>query len=268
MQDLCCIELFSGTAGLTAALKQRGFLKSFGVDSARAKRPKSTVLRLNLLTKSAQDLVMQWLSNPAIFFLHAGPPCGTASRAREIRLSKFCRGPPPLRSRAHPDGIPGLAGAKWARLQSANLLYSFTAKVIKECLKKNIPFTIESPSRSRFWDTSFWQLVVDEYGDSLYIVDFQSCAFGGQRPKWTRLVSNRFEFTVLAKECPGNNAHLPWGYAPAGSAHTFSTAEEAEYPTGLCKAMSQVVLQLAQRAGHAAPASQHIIAPPAHSAAA
>ena len=142
------------------------------------------------------------------------------------------------------------AGSKWARVQSANALYRFTKKVVLACILRNIPFTVENPSRSRFWDTSFWKAVEAAHGDQLYIIDFQSCAFGGKRPKWTRLVSNRSKFLVLAKECPGDHQHLPWGFAAETSPHVFSTAEEAEYPRGLCQQMAQVVRSLALQQGY------------------
>ena len=204
-----------------------------GLDSSKISHPKAAILKLNLLQPNAQELIWQWLSNPMCFFVHAGPPCGTASRAREIRLSRFRRGPIPLRSRMYPDGVPGLAGLKFARVQSANSLYRFTIQVLQFCIEKDLPFTVENPTRSRLWDTSFWTAFSQQHGHALYVVDFQSCAYGGKRPKWTRLVSNRSDFLSLARPCPGDHIHLPWGFAPAGSAHTFSTAEEAEYPHGL-----------------------------------
>ena len=203
------MELFCGSAGLSAALKKAGFSKSFGVDSSKPKHPKAAILKLNLLQPKAQELVLQWLSNPMFFFLHAGPPCGTASRAREIRLSKFRRDPIPLRSRTYPDGVPGLAGLKWARVQSANSLYRFTVKILQFCDARGIPFTIENPTRSRLWDTSFWTTFEQQHGHAFYVVDFQSCAYGGRRPKWTRLVSNSPKFLTLARTCPGDHVHLP-----------------------------------------------------------
>lgn len=41
-------------------------------------------------------------------YVHFAPPCGTASRAREIRR-KGCD-PKPLRSDEEPDGLPHLTG--------------------------------------------------------------------------------------------------------------------------------------------------------------
>ena len=40
-----------------------------------------------------------------------------------------------------------------------------------------------------------------------------------------------------------------WGFAAPGSEDTFSTAEEAEYPRGLCQTMAKVVLGLAEQDG-------------------
>ena len=146
----------------------------------------------------------------------------------------------------YPDGVPGLAGLKFARVQSANSLYRFTIQVLQFCIEKDLPFTVENPTRSRLWDTSFWTAFSQQHGHALYVVDFQSCAYGGKRPKWTRLVSNSSEFLSLARTCPGDHVHLPWGFAPAGSAHTLSTAEEAEYPHGLCNPKDVAGVQLGE----------------------
>lgn len=119
------IELFCGSAGLTATM--RTLMPScFGVDH-NVVRPKSRVIQLNLLDETNQKLVEQWAKHPNCLWLHFGVPCGTASRAREIRLNRYQRRPPPLRDGRHPDGFPAsrLSAKNLLRVRSANRLYRF-----------------------------------------------------------------------------------------------------------------------------------------------
>ena len=125
-------------------------------------------------------------------------------------------------------------------MAAANVLCQFSADAVKYCLKQNIPFTIENPSGSLFWLTSFWAQVPT---DDLAVVDFQACAFGGKRPKWTRIVSNMPNVLSLYRLCLGCQDHAPWGRNQDGS---WATAAEAAYPHGLATALAQVFLQKLQ----------------------
>ncbi len=98
------IELFCGSAGLTACMRTL-MPSSFVVDHSVI-HPKARVIQLNLLDEANQKLVEEWVRHPNCLWLHFGVPCGTASRAREIRLNRFVHGPPPLRDQRFPDGLP------------------------------------------------------------------------------------------------------------------------------------------------------------------
>ena len=201
------LELFAGSARLTSAILQQGAM-AYGVDHVRYKHAVGPVLELDLAKPTHQQLVMQWLSTGKVAAVHLGPPCGTASRA--------------------------------ARVAAANVLYQFSADVINFCLQHDMPFAIENPSSSLFWLTSFWEQVPT---DNLTVVDFQACAFGGKRPKWTRIVSNMAAMPSLCRLCPGCQDHAPWGRNQDGS---WATASEAAYPHGLATALAQVFLQRLQ----------------------
>lgn len=108
IHTLFCLEIFSGSAGLTAALKRQQFSASFGLDAFVTKRLKAPVIKIDLNKADGQNLLWQVLKHPLLAFVHMGPPCGTASRARNIPLSKDAHGPPPLRSAEFPDGLPSL----------------------------------------------------------------------------------------------------------------------------------------------------------------
>ncbi len=86
-EDLYAVELFCGTAGLTAVMRTV-VPSSFGVDH-QVTKPRSKVIKLDLSDANAQKLVLQWVCDPRCIWVHVGVPCGTSSRAREVRMSKM-----------------------------------------------------------------------------------------------------------------------------------------------------------------------------------
>ena len=127
--------------------------QSVAVDHVPAKR--WHVLQLDLREPGAQQLLLSTLRCllPALVVL--APPCGTASRARDIpAYSNGKRIAHPLRSGQHPDGLPSLQGHDLARVTSANSLYAFAAAVAGMCSQHGVPWLIENPARSYMWDTS------------------------------------------------------------------------------------------------------------------
>ena len=93
-----CLELSSGTAGLTRAAQQY-LPDSFGIDHI-VKQPKARVISLDLDDEHNQALVRGWIGSPQCFCVHFGIPCGTLLsrscdsalwfRKRTRVLSRFC----------------------------------------------------------------------------------------------------------------------------------------------------------------------------------
>ena len=110
LEDCLIVEIFAGSSRATAALKQLGLKSSFGVDKARSKNAMSTVVIADLTTPEGEELLMSWLNMPNVVGIFLAPPCGSASRARQIPLTrKFGskrNGPRPLRTDQFPNGIP------------------------------------------------------------------------------------------------------------------------------------------------------------------
>ena len=127
------MSFFAGSAGLTASLRALGLRQSFGVDHHIPKAVRGPVLTLDLTVQTNVDILFEWLRSPMLVYVHMGPPCGTASRAREIRMSKTSHGPPPLRSMQYPDGLPHLTGLNKTRVGQANRLYALVALVWRLC---------------------------------------------------------------------------------------------------------------------------------------
>ena len=142
---------------------------------------KGPVSKIDLTKQEGQDTVLGWLKSNKVDAVMLAPPCGTASRAREIpiaakhRLKKKAQ-PQPLRSDRFPMGLPTLRGVAKLKVQAANRLYKFASKVIKICVEKDIPVICENPRRSIMWLTDF-------FTDLAEICRFQhvhSCMYGAR----------------------------------------------------------------------------------------
>ena len=226
------IEICSGTGGLTAQLRLHGLPGSFGVDHIVKAGCKAPICKLNLEKEDNIALVLEWVRHHKCKYVHLGVPCGTASRAREIPLPG---GPYPLRSPEHPDGLPNLSQRDQERVHKANLVYAAACRIILACHASGTAWTLENPTNSLFWLTSFWRCVMKQT-DPWYAT-FHSCMYGGARAKSTTLAGSMAKLTTLSVDCDKQHKHLPWGKTSTG----FATAEETEYPLGLCLALAQVV---------------------------
>ena len=232
--DLLFIEVFSGTGGLTAAIRHIGLAHSIGVDAHVTKRVKSPVIRLDLTSEHGLALLWRILQQDNVAAVHLGPPCGTSSRARDI-CRRFGSDPKPLRSVVHPDGLPWLQGLDSKRVTLANTLYDITGQIFAWCCDNGILCTIENPVRSHMWRTS--HLSRHLHGRSGVVeVCFHTCMFQAQRKKRTKLLCNHKAFDVLAIDCDDNHQHLPWGLA----GDQWATAQETEYPHKFCQAYAKV----------------------------
>ena len=242
------IEIFCGSARVTASLKELGLSECFGVDHD-IKKAVSTAKRLDLTLKSDQELLLHWLKSPLIVGIFIAPPCGTCSMARYIKLrdasGKPLPGPIPLRSQQFPEGIPGLEGRNRARVSAANRLYDFVSTVILQALTLKIIIVVENPRSSLFWLTRFWKVVAKHFTYTAH----QACSYGGDRPKWTVLASNHKAFHSINLSCPGVSAshvHKPWGLVHTQQGTHFSTSEETAYPRDLARVIARsfaIILQ-------------------------
>ena len=177
------MEIFAGSSRVTASLKQLGLKSSFGVDKVRSKNAMSTVIIADLTTPEGEELLMSWLSMPNVVGIFLAPPCGSASRARQIPLKRKFGGkrdgPRPLRTDQFPNGIPNLNPSELSRVSLANQLYHLTAKLVKWAVEFGVIFVVENPQFSLFWATTFWTEVAHL---AMYSV-FHSCQYGGLRKK-------------------------------------------------------------------------------------
>ena len=117
-----------GTAGVCAQFKKRGG-RALGIDHhLKRTRLKAAAVKLDLTQPWVQNLIEREVELGRVHAIHLGPPCGTASRARNIPVkrklrSKGAPNPKPLRSSKFPLGFPWLKGVNKAKVAAANCLY-------------------------------------------------------------------------------------------------------------------------------------------------
>eukprot|EP00438_Fugacium_kawagutii_P013115 Skav209586 [mRNA] locus=scaffold1607:39438:42899:+ [translate_table: standard] len=179
----------------------------------------------------------------SLFISHWGPECKTfsAARGRPIRTTsgRWINGPPALRSRKHPWGLPNLKQSDQVHVRRGNGMAKRALQGMREALHQERYGTLEHPWNSHLWWTDEAEELQNLPG--VFVTCFSHCCFGGHREKWTRLVHNvPFLHTMLHKEwCDGHDDLLPYEVHDEDGDLRFDTAEEAEYPWLLCRAWSQ-----------------------------
>ena len=195
-------------------------------------RLKSAAVKLDLTESWVQAMILDEIASGRVDGVHLGPPCGTSSKARNIPIKKKLKrqgvpSPKPLRSSRRPDGLPNLKGVNKERVASANLLYSFCRSVIEACERYNVLFTVENPTNSFMWETSFFRHLVDNH----FFSDVDACEYGSEHKKSTGFLSNFFP-TRLQLKCSGSHVHKPWTIKRSELGKwEFDTAKAAEYHT-------------------------------------
>ena len=236
------IEGICGCGMLSAELAKAGF-SALGVDSRFNKdTPICKTLTLALASPHGQETFARVCSDRRVVYVHLAPPCGTASKVREIRR-RIGPDPKPLGSSAHPNGLPQLAGLDLVKVQAANALYDISARICHELSERNIAWSIENPSGSYMWETTpFVALRANlQTKGKLKEVQFHACMHGGRRDKRTTWWYADCNLSSLAATCDKSHAHLPWGTQSNGSHMTFATAEERRYPKLLCERVAQII---------------------------
>ncbi|CAE7233964.1 unnamed protein product [Symbiodinium natans] len=231
------LELFSGSGRVTAALRALGF-EAVAIDKVKSVGCAAPPWVLDVSTPDGLAQLLQLVQNPRVLGLFAAPACGTCSLARGIPCwdsqGNPVPVPRPLRSDRHPDGMPDLPPGDARRVRLANESYLALRQAVRLGVQRGILIAVENPRSSLFWKTSFWRDVAHAFR----YVDHQACAYGGDRPKFTRIAYTHPSFESLCKLCPGCPAHASWGVDPAAP-NGFATSRETAYPRPLAHAIAQ-----------------------------
>ena len=139
------IEACCGSALLSSCVSRSGF-DVLAIDFHGNKhRPFVHVVELDLRKRSTGSFLEHLARSRRPFHFHAAPPCGTASRARDVPLADDQHGPPPLRSEEYPMGFPWLTGFWKDKVESANSIYIHLAAFCFWLNLLQIGWSIENP---------------------------------------------------------------------------------------------------------------------------
>ncbi|CAK0898424.1 unnamed protein product, partial [Prorocentrum cordatum] len=172
-----------------------------------------------------------------------GPPCSTWSRARYNRRRP---GPPPVRSRRCPWGLPGLRAWEAARVAESNTLTLNLLALCEACGQSDGAFLIEHPEDPGqapyppIWNTTEMQDFETRRSSQRARLD--QCMLGGRTKKPTCLSGALQGLKDLDElRCDGPHAHeTAEGKLADG---TFRTSPLAQYPEGMCEALGALIVQ-------------------------
>ena len=237
------IELCAGCGQLSASFRDLGYQILPFDHSHNRHHTRVTVYELDLTGPDAYNILHDIILNCNVVYIHAAPPCGTASRARNRPISAELRmqgapQPPPLRSSAFPLGLPNLSTINRTKVDAANAIYELVVKIVRLCIARNLPFSVENPDSSFFWELPFWSNV-SECG--FEDVVFSGCMHGGDRDRLCKWRASKNLLNELSVRCDGKHQHKPWSMSKVAGKWNFATAEEAEYPKVLTDKVALLV---------------------------
>ena len=250
------LEIFAGQAGITEAVQLMGVPALPPVDVVVSDLVSEAA---DVLDLAVWETIMAIIAARLVFLLHCGTPCNTFTAAR-----KDDGGPPPLRSRDAPLGLPGLSWQNQALVFMGNLFLIRTCEACTLVFNLGGNFTIENPLLSLMWATTMMDQLVHD--TRALAVDFDQCAFGAPSKKPTRLLCSAEHFEVLQVLCPGGHVHESLRgkvFDPLQGKLVFKTKAAQVYPWALCAAFASVAHDLWQDPLHALQPSLQLTTPPA-----
>ncbi|CAE7624913.1 unnamed protein product [Symbiodinium sp. CCMP2592] len=239
LDSLMFLDVFCGSGGLCAALRQLGMKLSVGLDRHAQRGCKCPVVSLDLTKPGSRAILLDLLRQPHVVACHLSPPVTTSC----VGLA----GPRPsgLRNAAHPEGLPGLQGADLDLVNGANALFAMCAEVWHFCWSHGVFCSIAHPSRSIMWLTASLRSC---QSSPFLSTSLHQCMFGSYRRKATRLLHTVPFLQKLGVTCDGAHAHEPWR-SPASN-----RAKDAGLPPMLCKSFAQALVDQLLACGARGPA--------------
>ena len=183
------LDLFGGTAGVTAAIRKLGY----GCICFELTRGQ----QYDLTCRAVLKLVKGWISSGVVIGASVATPCSTFSRAR--------RGKPAVpdsgrivRSRSHPWGILSLSPKERIAVDLGNATARASIQIIKNLTHHGLPVILENPINSQL----FYVLQNLLRRKDCTCISTDQCQFGARWRKRTRLCCwNIHDPASLARLC-------------------------------------------------------------------
>ena len=232
------LELCAGSAALSACFREQGW-EVLPIDHSKNRfHPLARVCNLDLALDSTWEYLFYVLDIFPVAFIHAAPPCGTCSRARQIR--NHPSDPPVLRTEAHPMGLPQLTGVNLEKVRLANTLYDKLVRFLVVATKRKILWSVENPKNSLLWEIPFF---AELYVDAEFVY-FDACCYGGERLTAKAILTTCRALFSLAQKCQGRHPRKPFGKIALPNGRNYWAAkDEAQYPRPLCMQIVSLVSQ-------------------------
>ena len=204
--DRVFLELFAGSARLTATMRAEGFrmLPPMEIKDNPV---------INLASRAVQKEVLDWVRCGRLWYVRLGTPCSAWSVARS-RIRNSTRA---------------------ARLDAVSVDFAiFTAELMRECARCGV-HSLEKPASSRLFSFEPVASLVN-LPDARYVT-LHLCGSGGSVKKPTTLFTNADCLDELAIGCDGSHRHgLLAGPLKAGA---------GAYSFGLCRAWTAALARAA-----------------------
>ncbi|CAE7233215.1 unnamed protein product [Symbiodinium sp. CCMP2592] len=240
LDNLMFLDVFCGTGGLCASIRQLGMKLSVGLDRHAQRGCKCPVVSLDLTKPGSRAILHDLLKQPNVVACHLSPPVTTSCASLHGPRSGG------FRNAAHPEGLPGLQGIDLELVQGANTLFAMCAEVWHFCWSHGVFCSIAHPSRSIMWLSASLRSC---QSTPFLSTSLHQCMFGSYRRKATRLLHTVPYLQKLGVTCDGDHDHEPWR-SPAQN-----RLKDAGLPPLLCKTFAQALVDQLLACGALAPAS-------------
>ncbi|CAE7403450.1 pol [Symbiodinium sp. CCMP2592] len=237
LDNLMFLDVFCGTGGLCASIRQLGMKLSVGLDRHAQRGCKCPVVSLDLTKPGSRAILHDLLKQPNVVACHLSPPVTTSCASLQGPRSGG------FRNAAHPEGLPGLQGTDLELVQGANTLFAMCAEVWHFCWSHGVFCSIAHPSRSIMWLSASLRSC---QSTPFLSTSLHQCMFGSYRRKATRLLHTVPYLQKLGVTCDGGHDHEPWR-SPAQN--------RLGLPPLLCKTFAQAFVDQLLACGALAPAS-------------
>ena len=252
------LEVFSGKAGLTKAMRRRGWSVLPPIDIVVEGE---VLAKTNILDPNVLQRVQNWLQSGVVALVHFGTPCTTFSRARKHGDG----GPPPIRSEKFLDGIPGISESDRIKVQLGTKFLDITLDLCKLIALHGGHWSIENPSSSMLWIMPQTVQHMQVFVAFMYLLDM--CTFGSEHMKPTTFACSDNCFQSIVRLCPGlsnDHIHVPLkGTVLVNGKEVFRTKLAQVYPDELCDLYAQQTLQLTFKEDQFLPTVHENSGPPA-----